>query len=68
MMMPSSVCSYHQIKDGFDCGIDSVNDLDKADGSEEILSFSQKYFKSNSNNLSSSKEEFIGRNPIELLK
>ena len=68
MMVPSSVCNNHQIKDGFDCGIDSDNDLDKAHGSEEILSFSKKYFKSNSNNLSSSKEEFIGRNPIELLK
>ena len=65
MMMQSSECNYHQIKDGFDCGIDSANDLGKADGSEEILSFSKKNFKSNSNNLSSSKEEFIGRNPIE---
>ena len=68
MMMPSSECNYHQIIDGLDCGIDSANDLGKADGSEEILSFSKKNFKSNSNNLSSSKEEFLGRNPIELLK
>ena len=68
MMVASSVCNYHQIKDGFDYGIDSDNDLDKADGPEEILSFSKEYLKTNSNNLSSSKEEFIGRNPIELLK
>ena len=64
-MMSSSVCNYHQIKDGFDCGIDSANDLGKADRSDETLSFSKKYLKSNSNNLTSSKQEFISRNPIE---
>ena len=67
-MASSAVCNYHQIKDGFDCGINSANGLGKADGSDEILSFSKKYSKSNSNNLSSSKEESIGRNPMELLK
>ena len=67
-MMLSSVCSCHQIKDGFDCRLDSANDLDDDNRyeaiSQEKSTFSNSYIKESTCNLSSLKEEIVGMNLI----
>ena len=64
----SSVCSCHHIENGFDCGMESTNDLDNDDRckavSHEKLLFLKPYIKENSSNLSSFEEDFVGMNRI----